>query len=214
MIPQSLIDEIKPYYQAQDPDHDWAHIQRVVATAADLALKENAISEVVIPAAYLHDIVNVPKNHPERARASTLAADKAIKLLEKHHYPHTYFTQIHQAIVEHSYSKGLSPSSIESACVQDADRLDALGAIGILRCTAVNVEMKAQFYDPDDPFAHKRQLNDREWMIDHYFVKLLKLKDSLQTESAKAEGERRTLFMNSFLKELGREVANLETPSP
>lgn len=206
MLKQSLIDEIRPYYEAQDPGHDWAHIQRVVNTATHLAEKEKALKEVVIPAAYLHDIVNVAKNHPERARASTLAADKAIKLLEKHGYEPRYFAQIHQAIVEHSFSKGLTPSSLESACVQDADRLDALGAIGVLRCAAVNVEMKAKFYDPQDPFAKKRELNDKVWMLDHYEVKLLKLKDSLQTESAKIEGKNRTLFMQSFLDQLKKEL--------
>jgi uncharacterized protein len=210
MIPQSLIDEIKPYYEAQDPGHDWAHIQRVIQTAKSLAEKENALLEVVVPAAYLHDIVNVPKNHPERSRASTLAADKAIKLLEKHGYDSQYFARIHQAIIEHSYSKGMSPSSIESACVQDADRLDALGAIGILRCTAVNVEMKSKFYDPEDPFAKKRELNDRQWMIDHYYVKLLKLKDSLQTKAAKTEGKARTEFMLEFLTQLKNELEQVQ----
>ena len=206
MLPQSLIDEIKPYYEAQDPGHDWAHIQRVVKTATFLAEEERAIKEVVIPAAYLHDIVNVPKNHPERSRASTLAADKAIKLLEKHGFDSHYLSQIHQAIIEHSFSKGLIPSSIESACVQDADRLDALGAIGVLRCCAVNVEMRSKFYNPADPFAQNRTLDDHHWMIDHYYVKLLKLKNSLQTKSAKVEGQKRTQFMLEFLDQLTKEV--------
>ncbi len=206
MLTQSLIEEIRPYYEAQDPGHDWAHIQRVVATASMLAEKESALKEVVIPAAYLHDIVNVPKNHPERSRASTLAADKAIKLLEKHLSDPQYFARIHQAIIEHSFSKGLTPSSIESACVQDADRLDALGAIGILRCTAVNVEMKAKFYDPEDPWALQRELNDKEWMLDHYEVKLLKLQDSFVTAQGRLEAVRRTLFMRAFLNQLKIEI--------
>jgi uncharacterized protein len=206
MLPLSLIDEIRPYYEAQDPGHDWAHIQRVVASASVLAEKEAALKEVVIPAAFLHDIVNVPKNHPERARASTLAADKAIKLLEKHGADSQHFTRIHQAIVEHSFSKGLTPSNIESACVQDADRLDALGAIGILRCTAVNVEMRAKFYDPEDPFAQERELDDRKWMLDHYEVKLLRLKDSFTTAQGRREAQRRTEFMRTFLDQLRSEL--------
>lgn len=206
MLPLSLIDEIRPYYEAQDPGHDWAHIQRVVASATVLAEKEAALKEVVIPAAFLHDIVNVPKNHPERSRASTLAADKAIKLLEKHGYATRYFAQIHQAIVEHSFSKGLTPSSKESACVQDADRLDALGAIGILRCTAVNVEMKAKFYDPQDPFAEKRELNDKMWMLDHYEVKLLRLQDTFATAEGRREAQRRTEYMRTFLDQLRSEL--------
>lgn len=206
MLPSSLLAEIRPYYEAQDPGHDWAHIQRVVATATQLAQKESATMEVVIPAAFLHDIVNVPKNHPERARASTLAADKAIKLLEKHSYDPKYYAGIHQAIIEHSFSRGLSPSSIESACVQDADRLDALGAIGVLRCTAVNVEMKAKFYDPEDPFAENRELNDKEWMLDHYEVKLLRLQESFVTQAGRLEAQRRSEFMRQFLAQLRTEL--------
>lgn len=206
MIPQALIDKIKPYYQAQDPGHDWAHILRVTKTAEELAKSENADLSIVLPAAFLHDIVNVPKDHPERARASTLAADKAIKLLSEFHYDETKFEKIHQAIVEHSWSKGLRPSSIESACVQDADRLDAIGAIGVLRCTAVNVQMKSHFYDSADPFAEKRALNDKSYMIDHYYVKLLKLADSLQTNAAREEGKRRTEFMRHFLDQLKNEI--------
>jgi uncharacterized protein len=206
MLPLSLVNEIRPYYEVQDPGHDWAHIQRVVTTATMLADKEAALKEVVIPAAFLHDIVNVPKNHSERARASTLAADKAIKLLEKHGADSQYFTRIHQAIVEHSFSRGLTPSSIESACVQDADRLDALGAIGVLRCTAVNVEMKAKFYDPEDPFADRRELDDKKWMLDHYEVKLLRLHETFTTAQGRREAQRRTDFMLSFLDQLRSEI--------
>ena len=206
MIPQTLIEKIKPYYEAQDPGHDWAHILRVTKTAEALARSENADLAVVLPAAFLHDIVNVPKDHLERNRASTLAADKAIKLLTEVKYDETKFEKIHQAIVEHSWSKGLKPSTIESACVQDADRLDALGSIGVLRCTAVNVQMKSHFYDPADPFAEQRELNDKNFMIDHYFVKLLKISESLQTNGAKIEGQRRTEFMRYFLDQLKTEI--------
>jgi uncharacterized protein len=206
MLPQSLIDHILPYYRAQDPGHDWAHINRVVKTAKSLALEEKADLAVVIPAAYLHDIVNIPKNHPDRSRASELAADKAIKLLREHGYDETKFTAIHAAIVEHSFSRGLTPSSVEAACVQDADRLDAIGAIGVLRCAAVNVEMETSFYDPADPFAASRPLDDRTWMVDHYYVKLLKLAETMQTAAAKHEGQRRVEFMKSFLEQLRSEV--------
>lgn len=206
MLPQSLIDQILPYYRAQDPGHDWAHIMRVVKTAKALATEEKADLAVVIPAAYLHDIVNIPKNHPDRARASELAADKAIKLLSEHGYDESKFPAIRTAIIEHSFSRGLTPSSIEAACVQDADRLDAIGAIGVLRCAAVNVEMKTALYDPEDPFASRRPLDDRAWMVDHYYVKLLKLAETMQTAAAKNEGKKRVEFMKGFLEQLRSEV--------
>lgn len=206
MLPDSLIDVIRPYYLAQDAGHDWSHILRVVKTATALAAAEGADLKVVIPAAYLHDIVNVPKNHPERNRASELAADKAVKLLSEHGYDATKFDAIHRAIVEHSWSRGVAPSTREAACVQDADRLDAIGAIGVLRCAAVNVQMKTLFYDPTDPFAEGRPLDDKQFMLDHYFVKLLKLADSLQTEQGRTEGEKRVAFLRAFLEQLRTEV--------
>jgi uncharacterized protein len=206
MVPLKLLEEIRPYYEAQDPGHDWIHIQRVVKSAQALAQEEGADLTIVLAAAYLHDIVNIPKNHPERHRASELAAEKAEKLLSKYDYPQEKIPIVAQAIREHSYSRGLTPSSLESACVKDADRLDALGAIGILRCTAVNVAMGSKFYEPDDPFATARELNDRQFMIDHYFVKLLKLQDSFQTRAGKAEAKRRTDFMRQFLNQLKAEI--------
>lgn len=206
MLPQSLIEQILPYYKAQDPGHDWAHINRVVKTATMLAEQEKADLAVVVPAAYLHDIVNVPKNHPDRARASELTADKAVKLLKEHGYDESKLSAIRTAIIEHSFSRGLTPSTIEAACVQDADRLDAIGAIGVLRCAAVNVEMKTSFYDPADPFAQKRDLDDKTWMVDHYYVKLLKLAETMRTPAARREGEKRVEFMRAFLEQLRSEV--------
>lgn len=208
MVSQTLIDRIKPYYEAQDPGHDWAHILRVVKTATRLAFEEKADLEIVLPAAYLHDIVNVPKNHPERSRASELAADKAINLLKEVGHDHKKFPAIHQAIVEHSWSKGLKPSTLEAAIVQDSDRLDAIGAIGVLRCAAVNVQMKASFYDPNDPLAKDRPLDDKAWMLDHYFVKLFKIAEMLQTTSAKKLAEQRVHFMKQFVDQLTSEVMN------
>lgn len=206
MIPARLIELIRPYYDGQDPGHDWAHITRVVKSATRIADDEGADLAVVLPAAYLHDIVNVPKNHPERSRASELAADKALRLLEEVSYPREKFAAIHQAIVEHSWSKGLRPSNLESAIVQDADRLDALGAIGVLRCAAVNVMMKSSFYDPQDPFAAKRELDDKRWMIDHYFVKLFKIPELMNTRSARAIAEQRVSYMRGFLDQMRDEV--------
>ncbi len=202
------VEKIRPYYDAQDPGHDWAHIQRVVKTATELALAEGARLEVVVPAAYLHDIVNVPKDHPERARASTLAADKALKILSDAEYPQEYFAAIHSAIEEHSFSRGLTPTTIEGACVQDADRLDAIGAIGVLRCCAVSLSFNSQFYDVSDPWAQRRSHDDKRFMIDHYETKLLKLAATLQTSAAKAEGERRTHFMRAFLDQLRSEISS------
>lgn len=203
---EKLIPLVKPYYNTTDPAHDWPHIGRVVAIARKLAKNTQADLECLLAAVYCHDLVNLPKDHPQRKEASTLAAQEAAPLLTKAGFSEKEITLIQQAVIEHSFSKGLKPSSLEACIVQDADRLDALGAIGILRCAAVNTQMKSSFYDPFDPFAENRELNDKSFMIDHYFVKLFKLPELMNTEEARAEGMKRVEYMKMFLKELGGEI--------
>lgn len=203
---QALISLVKPYYQTPDPAHDWAHIGRVAKAAQTMAQTMQVNLECVLAAVYCHDLINLPKDHPERKEASTLAAKEAEPLLIKAGFNADEITIIKQAIIEHSFSKGLKPTTLEAAIVQDADRLDALGAIGVLRCAAVNTQMKSKFYDPFDPLATERELNDKEFMVDHYFVKLFKLPELMNTEAGKELAQRRVQFMQNFINELMSEV--------
>ncbi len=206
MLPETLFAEVRRYHEGQDPGHDWGHILRVVASARLLAREEGADEAVVVPAAYLHDCVNVPKDHPERHRASELAADKAITLLAAAGHDSKLLPAIHRAIVEHSFSRGLAPSTKEAAVVQDADRLDALGSIGVLRCASVCTSMGGSFYDPDDLLAERRPLDDRRWMLDHYAAKLFKLPDTMATAAGKRLAQERAAFMRGFITQLRSEL--------
>lgn len=203
---KNLIPRVKSYYPGNDPAHDWAHIGRVAATAKIIAEEEKVDLSCVLAAAYCHDLVNLPKDHPDRKKASTLAAEEAKPHLEAAGFLPQEIALISQAIIEHSFSKGLKPTSLEAAILQDADRLDALGAIGILRCAAVNTQMKSSFYDPFDPLAEMRELNDKSFMLDHYFVKLFKLPEMMNTRKGKELAGKRVSFMQSFIQELMSEV--------
>lgn len=203
---QKLIPLIRSYYGNSDPAHDWPHIGRVASTANKICEQENADLEVILAAVYCHDLVNLPKNHPDRKNASTLASQEAEPHLEKAGFSPEEILRIKSAIIEHSFSKGLKPSSKEAAIVQDADRLDALGAIGILRCAAVNTKMESSFYEPLDPFAEGRPLDDKHFMVDHYFVKLFKLPELMNTEAGKRIALERVDFMTIFLETLGKEI--------
>ena len=204
---QNLIPLVRPYYNSPDPAHDWAHIGRVAATAKKLSEDLPEINiECVLAGVYCHDLVNLPKDHPDRKNASTLAADEAEPLLIKAGYNSEEITIIRKAIIEHSFSKGLKPSCLEAALVQDADRLDALGAIGILRCAAINAQMKSRFYDPFDPLAENRELDDKSFMLDHYFVKLFKLPELMNTPQGKALANHRVKFMKDFISEFMGEI--------
>ena len=189
-----------------DPAHDLLHFKRVVKTAKQLCKAEGAKLEVVIPAAWLHDFVNVPKNDPRRSQASKLSADAAEKFLISHNYPSEYFKDIKHAIEAHSYSANIEASSLEAKIVQDADRLDGLGAIGIARCFSTGGSLKRLFYSEQDPFAQSRTPDDMQFTVDHFFVKLFKVVSSLQTREGKAEGERRLNLMKQYLSDLKAEI--------
>ncbi|SHF48243.1 uncharacterized protein SAMN02745753_02045 [Marinomonas polaris DSM 16579] len=197
------------FLQAQghaDSAHDLNHISRVVKVARQLAIEEGADLAVVVPAAWLHDCVSLPKNHPERHLASTLAGDRAINFLASIHYPSEYYGAIHHAIRAHSFSANISPETPEAKIVQDADRLDALGAIGIARCMQVSGALNRPLYSLNDPFCEIREPDDTFYSIDHFYNKLFHIADSLNTPSARLEGKRRERVMRIFLDDLALEV--------
>jgi len=189
-----------------DPAHDLAHFRRVVATAKRLAQEEGARLDVVIPAAWFHDFVNVPKNDPRRSQASKLSAEAACNYLREVDYPEEHLDDIYHAIEAHSFSAQIEPRTVEASVVQDADRLDGLGAIGIARCFSVAGLLKRRIYDLDDPFALERELDDLVYTIDHFYVKLFKTAGTLKSRAGRAEGVRRAHLMKDFLLELAREV--------
>lgn len=203
---ENLIPLVKPFYSAEDPAHDWPHIGRVIAMCRKLATGESVDLPCLLAAAYCHDIVNLPKNHPDRSRASELAAEKAAPLLQESGFTTSEIQKIQKIVIEHSFSKGLKPSSLEAAIVQDADRLDTLGAIGVLRCASVNTQMKSSFYEPFDPLAENRDLDDKKYMVDHYFVKIFKLPEMMNTPKAKVEAQKRVEYMKHFLDTLMGEI--------
>jgi uncharacterized protein len=190
----------------QDPAHDLNHVFRVVKTAKSLCAIEGAKLEVVLPAAYLHDCFSFPKNHPDRARSSFIASEKALGFLAVIDYPSEHHSEIGHAIIAHSFSANVYPQTIEAQIVQDADRLDALGAIGIARCFQVSTGLGVGLYDPEDPFCDVRAPNDRANAVDHFYTKLLKIAETMNTKSAKEEAEKRTAFMKQYLAQLGAEV--------
>lgn len=192
--------------QRADAAHDAAHLFRVVSMAAQLAADEGASLDVVMPAAWLHDCVHVPVTSPERPSASILAADSAVRLLRDIGYPDDLHDDIHHAIAAHSFSARIAPRTSEARVVQDADRLDALGAIGIARCLMLGGQLGRVLYDPDDPFAERRVPSDRTSTIDHFYTKLLSLAGTMQTAAGRQEASRRTDYMRAYLAELRREI--------
>ena len=190
-----------------DAAHDLSHVKRVAKTAKKLAEQEGAQLEVVLPAAYLHDCFTYPKDHPNRKQSSAIAAKKAIAFLESIDYPRHFHDDIAHAIEAHSFSANIRPNTLEAKIVQDADRLDALGAIGVTRCIQVRTQFEAKLYDHQDMFAEERELDDQQFTLDHFQTKLFRIVDTMNTTSAKEEAQRRKAFMQSYLGQLREEVA-------
>lgn len=199
---------VAPRMPASDAAHDLAHVRRVVANARALADQLDADLNVVIPAAWLHDCVVVPKDSSQRPMASRLAAQEAEAFLLRSDYPRESIPAIGHAIEAHSFTAKITPETLEAKIVQDADRLDAIGAIGIARCLLLGGAMGKPLYDEDEPFPTHRPADDSRYVIDHFYTKLLKLVDLMQTSAGRAEGERRTRHMRVYLEELGRELGN------
>jgi uncharacterized protein len=189
-----------------DPAHGLAHIERVVRCSIRLAELEKANLWIVIPAAWLHDCVTVPKDSSDRSMASRWSADRACELLREWDYPAAYLDDIHHAIAAHSFSAGIAPVTIEAKVVQDADRLDALGAVGMSRCLMLGGSMKKELYSSQDPLCRSRTPNDSMFVLDHFPAKLFKLAQTMQTSAAREEARRRTEFMESFFVQIEREL--------
>jgi len=199
--------------QADDADaaHDRTHTERVVTNARQLARAEDAIQEVVLPAAWLHDCVVVPKDDPRRTHASTLAATTAMAFLSDIDYPERWHPKIEHAIKAHSYSGNVEPRTVEARVVQDADRLDALGAVGIARCFLVGGTLNHRLHHQTDPFCEDRAPADDTYVLDHFYDKLLHLPNSMKTEAGRVEAERRVNVMRTYLNQLESEI---QAPSP
>ncbi len=189
-----------------DPAHDRQHIERVVITARELAGQEQLSLEIVLPAAWLHDCVHVEKSSPQRSQASLMAADHAVTLLREWAYPEEYLDAIHHSIHAHSFSADIETKTLEAKVLQDADRLDAIGAVGLSRCLMLGGYMGSQLYSLDDPFCDSREPDDGAYCIDHFYKKLLTLEGTMKTDSGKNLAAERTEFLKCFLSQLGKEI--------
>lgn len=189
-----------------DGAHDLGHLRRVWARAKLIAMDEPCDLEILLAACMFHDLVNLPKSHPERARASTLSAEAACHFLRLDGFPDDKLSAVGHAIAAHSFSANITPMTPEARVLQDADRLEALGAIGIARMFHVSGAMGGGLFDAEDPMALNRPRNDRAYALDHIETKLLKLVDTMQTAPGRAMAIERADWMLSFRTRLLFEI--------
>ncbi len=194
-----------------DGAHDVAHLQRVVRNARTLAAVEQqqgrAVDTFVVEAAgWLHDLVQVPKHLAAPGESARRSADTAALLLGDLGLDDARARHVCAAIETHSFSGGRIPETLEAALVQDADRLDALGAIGLARLWVTGQAMGAGLYEPTDPAATQRELDDRSWSLDHIVRKLRQLPGLMQTAAGRAAAEERQQVVEAFRVQMLREL--------
>lgn len=200
--------EVSRLWSTQAPDgaHDLGHLRRVWKTARLIAMDVPADGEILLAACFFHDLVNLPKDAPNRASASRQSAEAAVTFLRADGFPETKLAGVAHAIAAHSFSAGIPPETPEARILQDADRLEALGAIGIARMFHVAGQMGGGLFDADDPMALHRALDDSRFALDHLETKLLRLPDSMQTEPGRAMAEERADWLMSFRTRLLSEI--------
>lgn len=191
--------------QGFDAGHDLAHSLRVAVWT--LRLAPSITPRDGIAAALLHDVINLPKDHPERSTASARSADYARQHLPAAGFDADAIESIAVAVEEHSYSRGLTPSSDLGRALQDADRLETLGSIGLMRVFSTGTRMGARYFHPGDPWAEHRELDDMKFSIDHFATKLLKLPRTMNTPAGRKEADRRGQRLRRFVVDLAEELA-------
>jgi uncharacterized protein len=199
----TITEEIKHEFSGEGSGHDWWHIQRVVNSAVFIAQQEGADEQLVQLAALVHDLGD-HKFHSEVDAPERLIG----ALLLRHGLAQAEVNKIITIVNSVSY-KGAGvatiPKSLEAKCVQDADRLDAIGAIGIARAFAYGGNRNRLIYDPEVlPVMHPNfqdYKNDKGHTINHFYEKLLLLKDRMQTKTGRKLAEERHSFMELFLQQ-------------
>jgi len=181
---------IVPLLYPHDDVHGLGHVLRVFCLATCIAIAEGADLDIVAAAALLHDIGRLVENHMQVHHA-IISANMASELLSAVGFPEHKIDAVKRAILAHSYSLKLAPRSVEECCVSDADKLDALGAIGVYRTIATNV-------------LRGNNLNS---IIEHFVEKLSKLEQLMCTRTGKKIARQRQKFINEFFENLKSEIS-------
>lgn len=199
-------------HMVDDSGHDEAHLTRVVRNAIWFARSsakgEKVDHDILVPAAILHDLVNLPKDSPDRASASRMSANLAVKLLMEQGVDDTFMrlTEIHHVIHAHSWSANITPTTLEAKAVQDADRIDSLGMLGIVRLFSVGGSMGRKLFHPTEPIPITREIDELTYTLDHFYTKLIKLQKQMQTSAGKLVAEYKTRQMLGFIETLVKET--------
>lgn len=190
---------VREILEGEGSGHDWWHIHRVRNNALNIAKAYDVDIFIIELAALLHDIAD----HKFHDGDETVGLRKAGKFLKSIFVENDIIEEVILIMKQVSFSKGVIPSTLEGRIVQDADRLDAIGAIGIARTFAFGGFMKREIYNPNIPAKNYKSLDEYKKntnpTLNHFYEKLLLLKDLMNTKEAKRLAEARHDYMKVFL---------------
>lgn len=184
--------------------HDKSHVERVYNLAVHIAKEENADLDVVKAAALLHDVARTMEDEGQILDHASKGAEIAKKILIEVGFPKEKTVQVLHCIEVHRFRKGMKPESLEAKILQDADRLDILGAVGIARVLTRGGWSNLPIYDPMIPPKDKYDGKSLT-SVNHIYEKILKVKDTINTKTARQIAEQRHKFVEEFLDKLLRE---------
>lgn len=206
-IENYLIKIAKEKISDKDPSHDIQHAIRVLNIVKYIAKREGGDLEILIPGALFHDVICYPKDNPKSKFSAQESAEFAINILSAlEYYPKEKIEGVYTVVNECSFSKGIIPNSLEGKILQEADRLEATGIISIMRTFSSVGQMGKKFYHPEDPFCKDRKPNGKEYGLDLFYERLLKVKDLMYTKTARKIAEIRTKVLHKFLKDFEIEL--------
>jgi uncharacterized protein len=190
----------------QDGSHDLSHLARVWRFARQIQSEEGGDLQVLFAAAFLHDCVQVEKHDPLRPFASRWSARRAADALRGLDWPVARMDQVCHAISAHSQSAGITPITLEARIIQDADRLDSTGAIGIARCFYVAGRIGSELYHQSDPTARGRLADDMRNALDHFKLRLICECETFHSRKARNIARDRIAFVEQFLNQFLSEI--------
>jgi uncharacterized protein len=191
---------------SDDGSHDATHLVRVWRNVIAISAKEGGDSDILAAATILHDCFAVEKSSPLRSQASKLASDKARQILRLRRWSASEIERVTHAIEAHSFSAGIPPHTIEAKILQDADRLDAIGAIGIARCFYVAGRLNRPLYDLGDARGTRRKIDDNVFAVDHFEAKLFGLAATFVTQAGADMAKERNHLMRRYMEDFFSEV--------
>jgi uncharacterized protein len=201
------VEQARQYYEGADAVHDFDHVLRVLALAERLAQEENADLEIVRTATLLHDVARGPGDRMAADHALA-GAEIARELLAGH--PVEKVEAVAHAIAAHRFRTGPAPQTLEAQVLHDADKLDAIGAIGVARAFAFGgLEGQRLWAQVPSGYRESQATRHEHTPVHEFQIKLSKIRDRLLTSSARKLAEQRHVFMVAFFEQLDREVRGL-----